>query len=174
MKWRPLGWYVHRLREQVDWREVHRQAREHGQTSPRDVATRAALAMWSEPELLGNPETLHVAAMALAFGSTLRVHELRGSVPATVAGTDLHSLPAEPPELLRGPCIVEVRDPGEEFLFGDTASLGCYQLEEAYHLVGFQYPDGSTCQPTRRAGGLRRRQRSWCGSRARQCRLPLH
>lgn len=74
----------------------------------------------------------------------MRVHELRGRVPARVAGTDLHSLPDEPPRLLRAPWIVEVRDPERgERLFGDTAGLAGYELDGTTYLLGVGYPDGA-------------------------------
>src|SRR5690606_1894540 len=55
----------------------------------------------------------------------------------------LHSLPDEPPRLLRTGWIAEVREPGREVLFGSTCSIGCYELDGTRYLIGLDHPDGA-------------------------------
>lgn len=91
---------------------------------------------------------INVAVLAVKMRERLVAHELRRPVPEVVASTDLHSLPDEPPALLRGPCIVDVRRPGEETLIGPvggvgaTSSLACYELDGTLYVIGLQHPDG--------------------------------
>lgn len=67
----------------------------------------------------------------------------RPSASAVVHGTDLHSIPTEPPAIICGPGIVEVRRPETgERLWADVASLGWYAIGETYYLLGLTYPDG--------------------------------
>jgi hypothetical protein len=107
---------------------------------PREAAAMLALTTYGE-RILELPALINCAALALRL-TPLRVHEVRIPVPRLVAETDLHSLPDEPPRLLRSPVLVEVRSPGPELLFGDTACLGCYWLDDSFFLVGITYPDG--------------------------------
>lgn len=107
----------------------------------------AALALRAWP---GAPEAaVNVAALALSMRAHLIVHRLSAGAVALVHGTDLHSLPGEPPRLLRGPWIVEARGPEREALFGDTPSLGGYVLDGVLYLVGLRYPDGAMVAPWR-------------------------
>lgn len=121
------------------------------------AAFAAVLGAWARAERLsgehfgdGASAIVNVAGLARAtiLAGRLIVHELRAPVPRVVAETDLHSPPAEPPTLLRGPCIVEVRDPGDESLFpgafGATCSLGHYVHEGTHYLVGLDHPDGAS------------------------------
>jgi hypothetical protein len=142
MAWRSLASYAHDLGTRADLRRIRNRAAAIGLTREREVAVLATVEAWGEGFVREHPEVANVGALALAFGDALCVHELRAPVPATVANTDLHSLPDAPPELLRAPVIVEVRQPGHELLFGDTASLGSYELEGVRYLVGLLYPDG--------------------------------
>lgn len=97
---------------------------------------------------VGRMGLINIGVLAIQMRERLIVHEIRRPVPSVVASTDLHSLPEEPPRLLRTPCILEVRDPKSEALFdsgdeiGATCALGCYALDDALYLVGLQYPDG--------------------------------
>jgi hypothetical protein len=70
-------------------------------------------------------------------------HELTADAIELVHATDLHTLPSEPPRLLRSAWLLESRRPERRALFGDTASLGGYPLEGAIYLVGVGYPDGA-------------------------------
>src|SRR5690606_10784391 len=72
----------------------------------------------------------------------LVVHRLSAGATRTVHETDLHTLPGEPPRLLRRAWIVESRRPETEPLFGSTASLAGYLLDGTIYLIGVQYPDG--------------------------------
>lgn len=54
----------------------------------------------------------------------------------------LHTLPGEPPRLLRTGWIVESRIPEREPLFEDIASLAGYPLDGSIYLIGLRYPDG--------------------------------
>ena len=88
------------------------------------------------------PAAINVAALALSMRGRLVVHRLAAGATRMVHETDLHSLPGEPPRLLRGPWIVEAREP-ERGLFAGCAALGGYPLEGAVFLVGLGYPDGA-------------------------------
>ncbi len=86
---------------------------------------------------------VNVCALAIAARERLIVHALRPSIPRVVAETDVHSVPSEPPRLLRGPWIVEVRRPQQgERLFGETVSLGGYSHNGSIYLIGMTYPVG--------------------------------
>lgn len=109
---------------------------------------------------LGNVASLvNVCVLALRM-ERLIVHELVGDVPETVASTDLHTLPTEPPRLLQQPCIIQVRDaarwgllPGS--LGEHTAALGCYELDGTYYLIGIDWPDGAIVSRWRPQWGTR-------------------
>jgi hypothetical protein len=135
MNWRGLGHHVNLLRDAALALPSHA-------SDPREAAAELAMRVHGRT-VMGAPAMVNVAGLAMATLERLTVHEVRLPVPDTVAATDLHSLPDQPPRLLRRPCIVEVRTPGPELLFGDTASLGCYELDGARYLVGLQYPDGA-------------------------------
>ena len=84
---------------------------------------------------------VNCAGLALSMARLTR-HELTADAIELVHATDLHTLPAEPPRLLRGAWIIESRRLERRQLFGDTASLGGYVLEGAVYLVGAGYLDG--------------------------------
>ena len=88
------------------------------------------------------PAAVNVAALALSMRGRLVVHRLAAGATRLVHETDLHSLPGEPPRLLRGPWIAEAREP-ERGLFAGCAALGGYPLDGAVFLVGLGYPDGA-------------------------------
>lgn len=120
-----------------------------------DAATMAAAA-WGIDRVIGLPPLVNIAALALSV-DRLVVHEIRPQAVRLIDATDLHSLPDEPPRLMRGAWVVEVREPGREVLFGDIASLGGYELDGIWYLVGLGYPDGCTIarmRPAWRGGDL--------------------
>lgn len=94
------------------------------------------------PRLLELPALVNFAALAISMRERLVVHRLARGATRAVAETDLHSLPGEPPKLLRGPWILESRNP-EEPLFGSTSALAGYPLEGSIFLLGLDYPDGA-------------------------------
>lgn len=104
-----------------------------------DAALLATLAYGRR--LLEQPALVNFAALAISMSDRLIVHRLAHGAVRAVAETDLHSLPGEPPQLLRGPWILESRSP-EEPLFGATAALAGYPLDDAIFLLGLDYPDG--------------------------------
>lgn len=98
-----------------------------------------------------SPAMVNVGALTIAMSDRLRVHELRAPVPETIAETDLHELPSEPPTLLRGPVLLEVRDPSRESLltgprawpeWRHTGSIGAYELDGTWYIIGLGWPDG--------------------------------
>lgn len=111
-----------------------------------DARVRAAwiaLRHSGEAALLELPEIVNIAALADQMRERPVVHMLRPAIGALVRDTDLHSLPSEPPPLLRRSWLLESRhaDRGEP-LFGSTVSLGGYTLDGAVYLIGLDYPDG--------------------------------
>jgi len=66
-----------------------------------------------------------------------------------VRATELRSIPGEPPGLLRRPFIIESRRPEKFTLFGRTAALAGYPMDDKLYLVGFDYPDGARVEPVR-------------------------
>lgn len=129
MSWRPLSAFV---------RDLHTTAHRLGRIHPIDVreaAAQVATELHGVQVLAELPELVNVAALALSL-EQLVVHELRPEIPPLVDATDLHSLPDEPPRLLRRAFILESRWQRGEVLFGDTASLGGYALDGVVYLVG--------------------------------------
>lgn len=110
-----------------------------------DVRKRAAVMAveaFGIQRVLETPTLLNVAALTLSM-SRMVVHRLSSGAVRTVHQTDLHSLPDEPPRLLRGAWIVEARNMEREVLFGNTVTLGGYPLGDAVFLIGLEYPDGA-------------------------------
>jgi hypothetical protein len=133
-RWLSLSEWVGRLRAHAERIRL-----------PSDPVTAATMvAMAANPNL--RKETLglvNVAQLALAMGDRPLLHQIRPAAARLVHETDLHSLPDEPPRLLRRAWLVEVRRPETgEVLWGDTAALGGYELDGLHTLVGFEYPDG--------------------------------
>jgi len=106
----------------------------------RERASLLATTEFGPATVLQHPALVNCAALALSM-ERLVAHRVSAGVARVVAETDLHTLPGEPPRLLRRPWLLEARKP-EEGLFGDTASLGGYELDGAVYLVGLGYPDG--------------------------------
>lgn len=100
-----------------------------------------------------NAALINVGVLAVLSRGRPPVYHCRPSASRVVHETDLHSIPDEPPPLLRAPGIIEARRPETgERLWGDVASIGWYLLDGAQHdpprllpsifLVGARYPDG--------------------------------
>ncbi len=121
-------------------------AREVPTAAPiREAAAEVAVRRWGPAGVAGLPTLVNVAALAVsAARGRLLVHRVRPAAAALVDSTDLHSLPAEPPRLLRRPWILEARRPETgERLFGETAALAGYQVDGVTYLIGLSYPDGA-------------------------------
>lgn len=97
-----------------------------------------------------DPDTAHyvqsrinLAALAILSRCQPPTWWCRPSASACVHATDLHSIPSEPPRLLREPGIVEARRPETgERLWADYVSLGWYAIDGALYILGLRYPDG--------------------------------
>lgn len=92
--------------------------------------------------VIGAPAIVNVAALTLLMRERVMVHRISRGATRMVHETDLHTLPGNPPRLLRGPWIVEAKDPEREQLFWQTANLAGYPLDDSIFLVGVDYPDG--------------------------------
>ncbi|MCP3065709.1 hypothetical protein LXT21_43770 [Myxococcus sp. K38C18041901] len=95
------------------------------------------------------PELVNISGLAIAGGkSPPTLHRLRTAAARHVAETDLHSLPSEPPQLLRCPWLVEASRPDAgDALFGDTFSLGGYTVDRVTYLVGLTLDGGAVVAP---------------------------
>lgn len=142
--WRSVTSFVHEFRSSVAKAPL-------GVDEPRAAAAMLATRIHGLPLVAAQPVLTNLAALALSHRERLVVHELRGAVPRVAAETDLHTLPTEPPRLLQTPWILEVRAPGEEVLFGRTASLAGYELDGVIYLIGLDHPDGVWVAPWRPA-----------------------
>lgn len=109
----------------------------------RERAAARALACFGGALLLDLPELVNVAGLSISMEPRLVLHRVSPGAASLVHATDLHSLPGEPPRLLRDGWLLESRDIESEPLFGRTVCLGGYRLEEAIYLVGLDYPDGA-------------------------------
>lgn len=134
--WRPLSAWV---------RDAWSRASEVA-SRPDVSLARAELAVrtWGEELALRQAALVNVAALALAAARRVTVHQVRPAAAALAHATDLHSLPAEPPRLLRSAWVVEARRPETgEALWADTVGLGGYpDGEGGIWLVGLLWPDG--------------------------------
>jgi hypothetical protein len=108
----------------------------------RVAAATMAATVYGTEALANAPTLVNCAGLALSMARLTR-HELTADAIELVHATDLHTLPSEPPRLLRGAWILEARRPERRCLFGDTASLGGYTLDGAVFLLGIGYPDGA-------------------------------
>lgn len=110
----------------------------------RERGAMRAFEVWGPDAVLETPTMINCGALADELASRVVVHSLRPGVCQLVHDTDLRSLPSEPPRLLRGAWLLEARHASRgETLFGATASLGGYVLDDTIYLVGVQYPDGA-------------------------------
>lgn len=114
----------------------------------REAAALTAARTWGDRY---PPEIINVGALAVSAAGRRSPHYLiRPSAVRLVHQTDLHTIPAEAPRMLRGPWLCEVRRPerGEWLLpplvgLGATVSIGGYALDDRIYLVGLGYPDGA-------------------------------
>src|SRR5690625_1164573 len=120
---RPLSLWVEELLPAAQ--EISAQA-----SLPAGAAVLAAEA-WGHQRVERVPALVNVAALALATRDRLLVHQVRPGAARLAGETDLHTLPGEPPRLLRRAWICEVRRPekGEE-LFSGTVGLAGYEVDE--------------------------------------------
>lgn len=132
----PPGLSLHDLMTWVSWASLY------GTTDPAVLVRRAKE---DDPRQLteGVLSRANLSALAILSRCAPDTWLCRPSASAIVHDTDLHSIPTEPPQLLRAPGIVEVRRPETgERLWGNYASLGWYEFEGATYLLGFTYPTG--------------------------------
>ena len=130
------------------WRSISDMVRElHSRPRPdvsdlRAAAGALAASAYGFEVVAEQPSFINVAALALVV-RRLIVHRLTPGAIRAVDETDLHTLPGEPPRLLRGPWILESRHPDRgEPLVGNCPALAGYRLEGAIYLIGFGRPDG--------------------------------
>lgn len=115
---------------------------------PRMHATAVAAQAWGEQFVMTNTAAINLGVLSLQTNGRLVSHEIDRGARRLVDETDLHALPDEPPTLLRGPWVVEMRDPTSDVLLepsvnrAPTVSLAGYPLDGVIYLVGLQYPDG--------------------------------
>lgn len=97
------------------------------------------------------PAVLNLAVLARSTlrEPHLRVHQISSAAVATIAQTDLHTMPREPLALLDSPFLIESRNTASETLFGETYSLGGYWHERQLYLVGMSQSGGSYVAPWR-------------------------
>jgi hypothetical protein len=124
-------------------REAAKMARQKGIQGPFDWALASRMSaelvfdFFGERRFFANNDLLHYTAMALMGADRMVVHRVRSGAARLVHETDLHSLPGEPPRLLRRPFIIEAARPDRgETLFGKTVSLAGYEMERGYWLFG--------------------------------------
>lgn len=112
-------------------------------TELRLASSLLAVGTWGEVEVMRQPALVNIAALALHMAGRIELTDVRPGAARLVAETDLHALPDQPPRMLRAPAVLlEVRHADRERLTGDTVSLGAYQHEGGWYLIGLEYPDG--------------------------------
>jgi hypothetical protein len=117
-------------------------AREAESIAARDLALRT----FGEIAVEDIPALIDAAQFVIACDSRIVVHELRPAVVRLIDETDLHSVPGEPPRLLRRPFVLEARRPAaNERLFANVASIVGYPDGAAINLFWSTYPDGQGC-----------------------------
>ncbi len=135
MTWQPLSKFVQDLVETAKTTSTTGDFRQD--------AALVSIKYYGESFVMDQPVCVNHAGLALSM-DRLTVHHVTQDAIQRIADTDLHSLPDEPPQLLRRACLIEARKPGKQHLFGNTCcSLGCYELDGAYYLLGFDFPDGA-------------------------------
>ena len=85
------------------------------------------------------PNMINVAALALSQ-ERLCAHRLTPSAIRQVRETEIHALPAEPPNLMKSGWLIESASL-EEPLFEDVVALGGYTLGEDSFVIGWFYPE---------------------------------
>jgi len=110
----------------------------------REASALLAMQTWGPRLVAEQPLLTNMAALALHMSARLEVADMRPGAAHLVHATDLHSLPAEPPRLLRAPAVLlEVRHPDRERLLDPLVSVGAYPHEGGYYVVGIDWPDGA-------------------------------
>lgn len=114
----------------------------------RKAAAWLAASVYGVRTVASNLVLLNLAALTVLMRPRLVVHRLTEGAVRLVHETDLHSLPGEPPRLLRGPFVLETKDPARYGLFAGqygkhTACLAGYAHEGTIYLIGLEWPDGA-------------------------------
>jgi hypothetical protein len=101
-----------------------------------------ALKGWGEQLVSELPILVNFGVLKALIGDAPPLLSVRSAASRLVRETDMHSLPSEPPKLLRSPLIVQassVRKP----LFATTVGLACYELDDARYLLGLTAEGGA-------------------------------
>lgn len=133
MSWQSISDIVFRMRQTAD---------RLPDVPIRQKAAALATQAYGKLAVLKAPALINLAALTILMQPRVVVHRISPGAVRLVHKTDLRTLPGEPPRLLRGAWIVEAREPGREILFGATASLAGYPLDESIYLIGLDWPDG--------------------------------
>lgn len=145
MTWLPLSSWV--LEARATLRSGRVPLSEIGHSS-RLVLAATAIFTWGEQRAREHPAVVNVAGLGFSMLDRLVLHRWTRDAADMVHATDLHSLPDEPPRLLRQPWLVETPHPERgQALFGTTVCLGGYYLDDdpsCWWLIGLQWPDGIT------------------------------
>jgi hypothetical protein len=109
----------------------------------RTTAGALAALTYGMDTVLEMPALVNIAALAWLTRERRVVHRISSGAAHVVHDTDLRTIPSAPPPLLHRPWILTSRNPERgECLFGDTAELAGYPLDDRIYLIGLQYPDG--------------------------------
>lgn len=141
MSWQPLSELVLEARKPL----IERRVPIGPSTTTREAIVATALSTWTPQQCADMPALVNIAGIALTMMERLVLHRWSKDAVDMVHMTDLHSLPDEPPRLLRHPFLLETRHPERgQMLFGSTPCLGAYRLSEdpsTWWLVGLTWPD---------------------------------
>jgi hypothetical protein len=135
------------LKTPICWSEVIRvlaeclaELRSNGRKDP--AAESLAEFTFGQESLEQFPILNDLAAIVLATAPRVVVHQVRPAVAQFVDETDLHSIPAEPPRLLRRSFLFEARRPeAGERLFGNVVAVGGYPVGAAINIFWSTYPN---------------------------------
>lgn len=103
---------------------------------PKLAAAQLAMKAFGEKLVMEQASLVNFAALWVASEGQPSLLSIRGPASRLIASTDLHSLPDEPPKLLRGRPVVLQAAKASAPLFGETMSLACYELDGARYLIG--------------------------------------
>lgn len=120
------------------WRVARKSPPPAELTDPRMRAAWIATMHSGEARVRELPELVNLAALTDTMRDRPVVYTLRPSISDLVRDTDLHSLPSEPPPLLRRGWILECRYDRGERLFGETWALAGYSLDGTTYLIGLE------------------------------------
>jgi hypothetical protein len=135
------------LRDPICWSEVlwvlaQRLGDHRGNGGKDPAAEKLAALTFGQDSLDQFPILTDLAAIVLATAPRVVVHHVRPAVARFVDETDLHSIPAEPPRLLRRSFLFEARRPGAgERLFGNVVAVGGYPVGAAVNIFWSTYPN---------------------------------